>query len=338
MGAVPCNEGNGCLVHEGSNIRALAADENALYWVAYGSFGDLDNYANDGEIWARSHDTGEVRRLAVDLPGPIGVAVTTTHAYAYVDRYWEGGRERIALVRVPLESESVEAELVQVDTSPRGSYGKAATSGKGLVSYLDIAYWTFGSEVNTISAEASEPILSVDYGQKAGWLSAWPLTADESHLYFLAEIDLDTDEIWRQPHGPGEREIVADSRGVNHIRSDGEYLYAVATSEGYDTETDFPGSHQLLRMPKTGGPWTRLAERPGTGGYLLEIVGSLYFYDNYPEAGTINIEVLQGTLDDPGGAERVLSLPEDPPSWVGSEQGVFWTDGSGIYLRHNVVN
>src|SRR4051812_19903301 len=37
-----CNRGNGCLVAQGNEVRALTADLSDVYWVEHGTFDDLD--------------------------------------------------------------------------------------------------------------------------------------------------------------------------------------------------------------------------------------------------------------------------------------------------------
>src|SRR5262245_56013057 len=81
----PCNEGDGCVFEEGTGIRALAADASHLYWVEYGTSDELGNYANNGRLLSRAFDSQEVTTLATDLAGSLGVAVTSTHVYAYLD-------------------------------------------------------------------------------------------------------------------------------------------------------------------------------------------------------------------------------------------------------------
>jgi hypothetical protein len=312
-----CDAGNGCSFEQGSNVRALTADDENLYWVEYGTSDELGNYANDGRLLARSFDSDEVRTLATGLEGPVGVAVSTAHAYVLLDSHWDDGL-RSALVRLPLrggdyETISLDRAAPRLDTCPQCFVSSGAD-----------AYWSaFGAiyRVTESSADASELVSQLSD----------ELAVSDSHLYFPLEGGglREAGHLWRIPLAGGEmEEVAADAR--DHYQISGDFVYAI----------DWPGAgveYYVSRMPKEGGPWTRLVRRTGTGGYRIQISGELVFHDNFPQSETAVWEVVQGRLDDLESVQPIVELDGEAGSWIGTARGVFWTNGQGIYRRENAI-
>ena len=303
----PCNEGDGCVFGEGTGIRALAADATHLYWVEYGTSDERGNYNNDGRLLSRAFDSPDVTILATDLLGPLGVAVTSTHAYAIVDRVWQAGGERYAHLRVPLAGG--EPQTVYVDLSET-TYGKCGYSGKCFYPYEDAGYWWREDGIWEVTAASDEAVR----------ISEEPLGVvgvDETYVYCI-NVDYgphDNVELYRIPRTGGEPEIVTNDAGAVRHAVSGEYVYAL--------------DRWLSRMPKTGGRWEALADVAGSGGYDFTFVGDDFFFDAHP--GTFS--VTRGSLADPAAAAVIIYLPSEPESWVGVQGGAYWTDGSTIYFR-----
>lgn len=324
-----CDVGNGCPFQDGNAITALTASDTKLYWVEHGSTDDLGNFRNDGRLLARAFDSEEVEELAGDLEGPIGVALTTTHVYVFLDQHWDGGRHD-ALARVPIEGGS--AEVVQLDAEPRGT-GRLGC--ECLVHAGATAYFLLEHGIYAVGPEDTQAALLVEEPSNA-------LAVNGDHLYYQA-VNLATSDgdVRRVPLAGGASELVS-AEGLRHIQISGNYVYAL--DESGDSVV------YLTRMPVTGGPWTRLREtRPGDFGWRLMLSGSYFFHDNFPpgrpegeEVTGEGWEVIQGSLDDAANARRILYFETQHPetfltAWVGTSAGVFWTDGEVIRRRDLVV-
>jgi hypothetical protein len=303
----PCNEGDGCLFEDGTGIRALAADATHLYWVEYGTTDELGNYANDGRLLSRAFDSTDVTTLATDLAGSVGVAVTTTHVYAFVDWFWQDGGERYAIVRVPLAGG--ELQTVHVDLTPR-TYGKCAFSGKCFYAYDDAGYWYRTDGVYEITAASDAAVRIADEPLEL-------IGVDESHLFYIVDPGSPRVpvELWKIPRSDGDAGLVTnDAKNARHSLS-GEYIYALAGT--------------LFRMPKAGGRWTALAQLFVNPGYELSIAGDVFYFDAHPGEWSLT----RGSLSNPEAADVIIHLPSEPEGWVGTPAGAYWTDGSAIYFR-----
>ena len=303
----PCNEGDGCVFDAGTGIRALAADTTHLYWVEYGTADELGNYANNGRLLSRAFDSTDVTTLATDLAGSVGVAVTTTHVYAYLDRVWQDGGERYAIVRVPLAGG--ELQTVHVDLTQRGMYGKCGYSGKCFYEYDDAGYFSRTDGVWEITA-ASDQAVRIAEG------SLEVMGVDESHVYHIGDSTVPrTQELSRIPRGGGDAELVTnDAKNANYALS-GEYIYALAGT--------------LFRMPTSGGRWTALAQLGAGQGYELSIIGDDFYFDTHSGEWSLT----RGSLSNPESAAVIVHLAFQPEGWVGTPAGAYWTDGSAIYFR-----
>jgi hypothetical protein len=303
----------GEVFYEGpTDVRDVAASRTTLYWVEYGSEDSLGNFQNDGRLLARDFDSEDVRVLADDLPGAYRLAVTGSHAYVYVDQYFEDGGPRDALVRMTLAG--ADYELVRL----------LVNSGNGscncLVSVDGAAY--FGDDDSIFRVSDADPTPTVFLEQ-----AAFSMAVDGTTLFYQAE-----DGIGQAPLATGVATTLSTQNRPS-LQTSGAYLY------GIDNED--PLSVFLARMPKGGGSWERLPPRhDGDFGWSLQIVDDNFFFHELLLAeGSPGCRsslscwhVAQGRLNDTAGAQIVLELPKAVEDWVGTTAGIFWLDGARI--RH----
>ncbi|MEI9948184.1 MAG: hypothetical protein WDO74_04205 [Pseudomonadota bacterium] len=232
-----CDSGKGCLVAQGSSIRALAADTTDLYWVDHGTFDDLGNYQNDGRLLKRGLVSGsDVLALASGLPGPVGVGLTTTHVFVYLDQVWQG-KPRYALARVPIAGGA--AQVVQLDAWPNGERGGDCFGC--LVHAGDTLYFPLQAGIYKIAAQDTAPSLFSS-------LRASSLAIAGEYLYLVAQTGT---AIWRVPLAGGDAELLSADPRLN-IQVAADYLYSL----------DNTGNNAYLtRMPAAGGPGSACRRR-----------------------------------------------------------------------------
>lgn len=298
---------NGEVFHEGlTDVRGIAANATTLYWVEYGSMDSLGNFQNDGRLLARDFDSEDVRVLADDLPGAVNVAVTATHAYVYVDQYFEAGGPRDALVRMTLSG--ADYALVQLDVTPQNAGDGVCL--RCLVSVDGAAYFVDDDSIFRVSDEDPKPALFVER-------AALSMTVDETTLY-LAEGT----GAWQVPFATGIATKLSPQRH-DSLQTFGAHLYGLEVDE----ESVF-----LARIPKgAAGGWERLAPRHDARyTWHLQLVDDLFFHDLHLQDE--RWQVVQGKLDETAGAQVVLELPAADPhrAWLGTAAGIFWNDATRI--------
>ena len=161
--------GNGPITSatEKNGVVALTASESRVYWLEYGTRDALGNYLHDGALMSYSVVDGTTAILAAGLPGPVGLALTTSHAYVFVDGApLIGTPTQPQLLRVPLAGGG--PVLVQEGAQP---YSFAAAGSR--------AFWS--SWGNAVYSMLSDPnaVPTVFISEKA-----YNLTTDATDLYY----------------------------------------------------------------------------------------------------------------------------------------------------------
>jgi hypothetical protein len=304
-----CDSGRGCIVAEGSAISDLTADTNDLYWVDHGTFDVLGNYDNDGRLFKRGLVSGPGVVLASGLAGPVGVGLTTTHAFVYLDQVWQG-KPRFSLARIPIAGGV--AQIVQLDASLNGQ--GAGDCVACLVHSGDTLYFPLDTGIYKIAAQDAQPSL---------FSSLRPLSMAISgdYLYLVSRGD---GVIWRVPLTGGTAEQLSADPRLN-IQVAGGYVYSLDSSSN---------KAYLARMPATGGPWVRLPKARSYYAYRLQITGSWFFHELFSEVGH---QFVAGSLDDTASSVVPLTLGTSTnlQGWVGTAQGIFWSNGAVIRQRFN---
>ena len=309
--ACAAETGNGCIIEYGDDISALATDGTSIYWVTHGTFDALGNYKNDGRLFKRDFGAATATQLATGLAGPVGIGLTTTHFYVYLDQAWDADGQ-YALARIPVAGGS--AAIVQRGARLVNARGDAcpncfAHSGSiAVFPFLDGVY-----EMD--SADTAPTELATIY--------AYSLTTAGQFVYVEGGAG-NTDQIWRTPlsaAGSQPERVAATPSSV--IQAVADHLYGVQSGE----------ATYLAGMPVTGSMWTHLSKIQPGAVYQLDVADTHYFYDL--EAYDQPYRIYEGRIETPSGGNLALSVPRkaNVKAWVGSSAGLYWTDGHSLRLR-----
>jgi hypothetical protein len=296
-----------------NGVTALTASESRVYWVEYGTRDTLGNYQHDGALLAYTIADGTTTVLASGLEGPIGVELTTSHAYIYVD----GGRPlntptRSQLLRVPLAGGST--ALVQDGARP-ASFAAAGSR----------AFWSRhhdaaspGIYSMTSDANAVPSLFVTGY--------ATSLKTDTTNLYYLADQGL-----MHSPIASAAPVAVGSFYGAFVLHADGIFT----------VESLNPGG-LLQRAPKSGGDFLRVRALGSGTPSALSAVGDRYFLNVTQSSqwtpwgyGSIRQVLTAGFVStDP----PIRLLERTPPSnarlrWVGTADALYWSEGRAIYKQ-----
>lgn len=286
----------------GSTIRGLAADEEYVYWIEYGTFDELDNYRFDGALKRLELDSGDVDELAGDLEGPVQFGITDAEAFVVLDRSTtldpNGAR---ALGRAPLTG----GALVLMD-HPGG------TEYSFMTSYGDLAY--FGIQ------EGDEWAIR-EYSPGAPGRSILPfspstppgreIAADADYLYFKQ------DGYWRKSlDGDSEPEQLSTVKYSAFALQGDRMLATRGQSPMY-----------LASMPRDGGAWSnvlRLGEH--FAAERLVIRGTRFVAECSTEGGTPYL--LTGSWNQ--GEPQQFSLGPRR-AWAATDTELYIAHGSGLF-------
>jgi len=301
--------GNGCIIEYGDDITALAAGETAVYWVTHGTVDALGNYQNDGRLFKR--EAGSTKQLVSGLAGPVGLGLTSTHFYVYLDQAWDADGQ-YALARVPVAGGS--AAIIQRGAQPVNARGDACPN-------------CFAHSGSIAVFPLSDGIYEMDAADATGALVGHRPRAgqpDRILRYFEGGAG-DTDQIWRTPlivTGSQPERIAATPSSV--IQAVGDQLYGMQAGE----------ATYFTSMPLTGSMWTRRRKVEPGAIRQLDIADATCFYDveQYNQPYRI-YESLVGSTSTSG--NLILSVPRkaNVKAWVGTASGLYWTDGHSLRLR-----
>ncbi|MEO7034992.1 MAG: hypothetical protein ABI548_13870 [Polyangiaceae bacterium] len=294
------------------DVRSVTVSGDKVYGVAYGRYDNLGNYDYNGQLFARDV-SGGAQSLVVDgLPGPEEVSVSGDYAYVFVDHRTQPGLPQ-GLLRVPLSG----GAPVEVSTGPVSDAASTLSAAPGY------EYWVLNAGlVRTANAANAGKEVVLD---PRGIVQ---VTNDGTTLFFR-----DTTGIWAKPLAGGDLvqiyayldPLYADSIG---LAVTGSYLYSIGVP---DRHSDDPNTY-LLRMPKTGGIWTRLAIIVEGNISELAVDGERLFLGGYPGSGD-RFNLYQSTLMAPEPSTLLLTYTATRRwSWAISATGIFYGDDHGLYF------
>lgn len=312
---------DGCqIVAEHQLVRGIASNDERVYWVDYGGFDDLDNYLDNGRLLSRALAGGDTEIVAEGLMGPFGLGLGETYAYFVADL--DAAHEKaFSLYRVPIaggEPELLQSFPYDPATTPRWFHDRFAFgAGK--------AYWAYDRAVYYIEDDPDGSVETFLSGSDVVELSG-----DDSGLYFG-----DDRGTWVTSYVGGEPTLLNDAPfgGGFEVRDaltpGGDFIYAI----GWKSDGALPDDpNYLMRLPKGGGNWTRLASFALQWG-RLQLVGDRYFGDLSLDG---RARIMQGSLDEPAALREVVSAPFSHtqywPAWRATRVGVFFSDLDTLYM------
>lgn len=311
--------GNGSVVHyaqPNSGVTAMTANESRVYWVEYGTRDALGNYQHDGALLAHSPEDGTTSVIASGMDGPIGVELTTTHAYIYVDGARPNGTPaRTQLLRVPLAGGT--AELVQEGGLP-ASFAAAGSR----------PFWT------TESNHPSPKIYSLTSDSNpvpteflAGY--SYGLAVDATDLYYANG----SGGLMRAPLTGAAPVAVALSVGDFVLRDDA--IFALERISG--------AGQMLSRVPKSGGEYVRVRALGAGDPMRLRSVGDRYFFEAVALTQQGNgwpcceRQVISASFVDSAPPVRLLHRLARPSSvdhlWAATAGALYWSEGLTVYKQ-----
>ena len=305
---------------ERNGVMALTASESRLYWVEYGTRDALGDYQHDGALLTYAFDDGTTSVIASDLDGPIGIEITSTHAYVYVDGAQPlGAPIRAQLLRVPLAGGS--AALVQDGALPWSFVGGRSSN---FVAADGRAFWTTqGTETPaklysmTSDSDAIPSVFATE-----GTIA---MAIDESDLYYSTQSAL-----MRSPIA--QAAPIAIQNPVTQFVLHQDSIYTVL---GFNAD-----GGTLQRVPKSGGGGFEAVRGLGTGmAERLRRVGDRYFFESSPQklpnTGLGERRVLSGSFGNDDPLTQLLQRPNRLSSidhlWVATASALYWSDGQAIY-------
>ena len=303
--------GNGCIIEYGDDIRALVADDSNVYWVTHGTTDSLGNYRNDGRLFKRALGGQTAQVIATGLAGPVGIGLTSTHFFVYLDQAWDA-QGQYALARVPItggDAQTIERGARLVDARGGACVHCFAHSGS-------TAYFALKRGIFSMNAEAMAMSELTE-------MQALSLAASGQYLYFEAEdATTSTAQMWRVAVTGSDPERISTQDGSD-IQALGYDLYGIVMG----------GTSYFASMPLAGGVWTHLAKVSPGAVSQLDLADALYFYDSqvYDEPYRVYV----GNVGEPTSQTAVLSMPNKASvkAWVGTATGLYWTDGHSVRLR-----
>ena len=331
-----------------TGIVALAASDSHLYWLEYGTRDAHENYLHDGSLLSYSFADQTMATVATGLEGPIRFGLTTTLAYVSTYEQWTGISH---LLRVGLSDGTVERvqDRRQADAFFQAdAFYYFATAGSQ-------AFWDLYQEndwgdantgIDTISSDPDAvptPFISPEEARRV-----YALASDGTDLFYVSADRAVT----RTPITGATPAVTGASAGVNGIALHDDDIFMLQTLDNGGPRRS-PSGMLLLRAPKSGGEFQQVRSL-GAGqvqwqenfyGSTPQVVGDRYFFQVKQWVQTADAQegyrsaVLTATFGD---NDPPIRLVEQAPSsmpradhflWVGTENGLYWSDGRAIYQQ-----
>jgi hypothetical protein len=287
------------IVADDQDVHAVFVAGDQVYWLDYGKYDELGNYSYNGRLLARNISGGAERLIVDALPGPIQLSINGDYAYVLVEQRTEPNFER-GLLRIALSGGTPQ---VISKSSIHDS-----TSFPSLSAAPSYEYWQLSTGIWRAANSEKAPAEVV-----SPMHDTFQIVNDDTTLFFK-----NSKGVWSMPLIGGDPTQIgpSDSSG---LAVSGSYLYSV---EGGNKSF-------LLRMPKTGGSWTRVA-RFDRSFNDLAVYGDhlLLFGDSASGTGS---ELYQARLSAPAKTSWLLT---DIWSfaWAMSDTGVFYGDHHGLHF------
>jgi hypothetical protein len=305
-------------VAEETGVVALTASDSHVYWLEYGTRDALGNYQHDGALMSYSIADGATTPLAAGLAGPMGLELTTSHAYVYIDGApLIGATIQPQLLRVPLAGGN--AELVQAGTQPQRA-GFAASEGQ--------AFWTAGATVYSMLSDSDAvPTAFLTVGVQN-------LNSDATDLYYTTP----SNDLMRTSLTGASPTPTAVGLSVENFA-----LYQDGIFAPESIDTSYTGG-LLSRAPKSGGAFQRVRALGAGRPNHLKVVADRYFLDVVPGSTAIGngqyIYRTQVMMAGFVGTDPPIRLLERPVRdtvvdrlWVGTAEALYWSEGQAIYKQ-----
>ena len=294
------------MITDKAGVTAMAADEENLYWIEYGTRDSLGNYQNDGALQAMKLTNGKVTTLASNLPGPVGLGLTSKHAYVSTNGAGLVGTDvHPQLVRVPLAGGDI--EIVQTGSPPLYS-----GDSLGFASVGDLAFWGGASSIYSLPATGVVAPIEVVAAQAAA------PQADDQNLYY---VDRSSFTFVRTPLAGGSSQTVALE--VRPFVLKDAFLYGLESADE---------GQLLTRAPKSGGAWKRVKALAEGNPTQLQFVGQSFFYHWWLAPGQFGIS--WASLDNDKPPVRLVDPSANTPvCWVGTATALYWSDTHRIFSR-----
>ncbi|HET7545759.1 MAG TPA: hypothetical protein VFK05_38085 [Polyangiaceae bacterium] len=286
-----------------TGVVALTASGSHVYWLEYGTRDALGNYQHDGTLLSYSIANRTVAPLVAGLEGPVGLELTASHAYVYIDGAPRLGTPiRPKLLRVPLAGGS--AELVQDGTRHRGF---TAVGARAIWSTEDQLYSQLPDAVASplLFASTSALVLANDAKTLFAWnndsLAYTPL---ENPVFTAWASDLMSKEF--------------------ALHDDGVYMLETIDGGGL-----------LSRAPSIGGASVRVRPLGAGTPSQLKVVGDRYFLE--VTTASSQQRVLTATFGNDDPPVRLMqrrarhSLIDQ--LWVGTADALFWSNGRDLFKQ-----
>ncbi|HYP98658.1 MAG TPA: hypothetical protein VER96_08290 [Polyangiaceae bacterium] len=290
-----------------TGVTAMTASDSRVYWVEYGTRDALGNYQHDGALLAYSPDDGTTTVVASGLEGPTDVAITTTHAYVYVDGARPSGTFiRAQLLRVPLAGGN--AELVQDGAIP------ASFAADGSRAFWSTDYTLPNQNIYSMTSDSNAVPTTFVAGD------AFKLAIDGSDLYYKVGSGL-----MRTP--------TANAAPVAVNVSVGEY---VLHDDSIYTLESVNGGLMLSLAPKTGGETTRVRALGYSYPLKLRRLGDRYFVESQPTGSPSQRQLLTASFV---GTDPPVRLIGPSRGWAGDRlwaataTTLYWSEGRAVYKQ-----
>ena len=301
------------VVADDQDVRSVTVSGGKVYWVDYGKYDHLGNYDYNGRLFSRDISGGAQTLIVDGLAGPEEVSVSGSYAYVLIDHRTQPNLPQ-GLLRVPLAG----GTPVEISTSSVNDY----VTLPRLSAAPGYEFWVLNAGIVRAAnaADATKEVVLAPRGVEQ-------ITNDGTTLFFR-----DSKGLWAMPLAGGDPvQLYAypDSLFPNsfNLVVSGAYLYSLEIPE-HTTDT----AHYLIRMPKTGGAWTRLAD---TEPNLSELAvdGERLFVGGYPYTGD-RFNLYQSTLSAPETKQWFLTdTAVRRWSWaVVPSGGVFYGDDHALYF------
>jgi len=292
-------------------VVALTANESHVYWLEYGTRDALGNYQHDGALMSYSIADGTTTTLVAGLAGPVGLGLTTSHAYVYVD----GG---------PLIGSPIQPQLLRVPLA--GGSAQLAKDGAqpgGFTAAGSRALWTAGELVYSMLSDANA-VPTVFLAEYANGM-----IGDATDLYYASS----SNELMRTPlTGAAPTAMGISIASSFAVHDDGIFSLEAIDAGGL-----------LSRAPKSGGAFQRVRALGSGAPSHLKTVGDHYFLDvvppKTPQQGRRYYarQVLTAGFVGTDPPIRLLERPDRRSSidqlWVGTAGALYWSEGQAIYKQ-----
>ncbi|UJR84355.1 hypothetical protein [Sandaracinus amylolyticus] len=254
-GPVPtCPLTERCTVADGSDIRAIAVDDERVYWVEHGTFDALGNHRGDGRLRVAPVEGGPATTILEGLAGPVDVRLTSTHVFiGLASATREDGTRGAVTARVAREGGSLE----HLTNEPLRRCGTCFASDG------DLAVWVDDVAIRVQGAADATP-RSIREGARRA-VTALALDGDDA-LVLTAVRGGEERSVLRIALDDGETMPIATLPLTG-----GEDTLALVDDELWIEEGAGRTETFLSRKPIDGGAWARAVALPN-GERIARIV------------------------------------------------------------------